>query len=96
MMVGLLHGERTPQSTLQAYQVPAYISKNAPVSEGGSKGEFMFGWEEILLMYTICHWFSLWNAGTLAGKSGEIPEMLKRRRTLICCLTRSPTEREGC
>ena len=47
-------------------------------------------------MYTICHWFSLWNAGTLAGKSGEIPEMLKRRRTLICCLTRSPTEREGC
>ena len=43
MMVGLLHGEGTPQSTLQVYQVPAYISKNAPVSEGGSKGGFMFG-----------------------------------------------------
>lgn len=41
IMVGFLHGEGTPQSTLQAYLVPDYIAKNAPVSEGESKGELM-------------------------------------------------------
>ena len=31
-------------------------------------------------------WFVTWNVGTLTGRSGEITEVLERRRVKVCCV----------
>ena len=40
-------------------------------------------------------WFWTWNIGTLTGISGEIAEVLERRRVKVCCVQETWWKGEG-
>ena len=84
-MVLTMHGEGTPQSTLQALSVPAYVGKKA-LNPGrkiecthprmmGKSPDVQFGIR-----------FSTWNVESMSGQCREMSKTLKRRCVDTCCL----------
>ena len=78
------HGGGTP-IIFWSSLVPAYVRRNAPVCGGGSEQTFV--WRRANTPdLQICLQFSVWNVGTLSGKSEEMSETLKRSWIYSYCL----------
>ena len=78
------HGGGTP-IIFWSSLVPAYVRRNAPVCGGGCEQTFV--WRRANTPdLQICLQFSVWNVGTLSGKSQEMSETLKRSWIYSYCL----------
>ena len=66
MMINLLYGAASPQSTMRVSLVPIYVRKNAPVSARVNESTFpwMGGNTPDLKIHL---WFSFWNIAIMSG-----------------------------